>query len=75
MVGVEASPLLGFLLLRAGLPAMKTGRQDVDAAMRRINAVHAKADDYLKNVPTGQFLTRFYFDPMFPLRRKKLRLT
>lgn len=63
VVGVEASPLLAFVVAR-GLACYETGRQDVDAAMRRIKAVHAKADDYLQNVPPDSF-DAVYFDPMF----------
>lgn len=63
VVGVEASPLLAFVVAR-GLACYETGRQDVDAAMRRIKAVHARADDYLQNVPPDSF-DAVYFDPMF----------
>lgn len=63
VVGVEASPLLAFVVAR-GLACYETGRQDVDAAMRRIKAVHARADDYLHNVPPDSF-DAVYFDPMF----------
>ena len=63
VVGVEASPLLAFTVAR-GLQQYVTGKADVDAAMRRIKVVHAKAEDYLKILPPDSF-DAVYFDPMF----------
>ena len=63
VVGVEASPLLAFTVAR-GLQQYRSGNAEVDAAMRRIKVVHARADDYLMNVPPDSF-DAVYFDPMF----------
>ena len=63
VVGVEASPLLAFTVAR-GLQQYATGEADVDAAMRRIKVIHAKAEDYLKILPPDSF-DAVYFDPMF----------
>ena len=63
VVGVEASPLLAFAVAQ-GLKEYSTGRAEGDAAMRRIQVVHARAEDYLKTVPPNSF-DAVYFDPMF----------
>ena len=63
VVGVEASPLLAFAVAQ-GLKEYATGRDEVDVAMRRIQVVHARAEDYLKTVPPNSF-DAVYFDPMF----------
>ncbi len=63
VVGVEASPLLAFTVAR-GLQQYASGNAEVDAAMRRIKVIRAKAEDYLKILPQDSF-DAVYFDPMF----------
>lgn len=52
------------LLWRAGLPVMKPAGRTLTQPCCRIKAVHARADDYLQNVPPDSF-DAVYFDPMF----------
>lgn len=63
VIGTEAAPLLAFAV-RHGLAYYEAEDADLTAALRRIKAVGAKAEDYLAACKADSFDV-CYFDPMF----------
>lgn len=63
VVGVEASPALHFLV-REGLATYEAEDARLTEALRRIQTVAAKAEDYLPTLKANSFDV-VYFDPMF----------
>ena len=64
VVGLEASPVLWFLVTK-GLQSYTLPDDDrLTRCLRRIHTVHSKAEDYLQEVAADAFDV-VYFDPMF----------
>ncbi|THF74608.1 class I SAM-dependent methyltransferase [Cohnella fermenti] len=63
VVALEASRVL-HTIVREGLQEYDTGMEDVNGAMRRIEAVHAEHLAYLKGL-AGRSVDIVFFDPMF----------
>lgn len=63
VISVE-SELVPFVLAQDGLRTYQSGIGALDAAMRRIDVVHANHRDVLRSLPSQSFDV-VYFDPMF----------
>lgn len=64
LVCAVESSLPVFLTVRKGLAVYETGQEHVDAALRRIRLVAARAEVLLRMLPTASWDV-VYFDPMF----------
>lgn len=63
VTAIESERVL-YVLAREGLAMHESGLPELDAAMRRVRAVHADHLDYLRRLP-DKSVDVVYFDPMF----------
>lgn len=63
VTGLEGQMYLAYLV-KLGLNSWDSGILAMNTAMRRIMAIHMKAYDYLKDLPSNS-IDCVYFDPMF----------